>query len=334
MTTPANPAEPPTPSPRPMPAPALAVSPAPQDTAPQQAAVRDTPPRQEGRKERRSATPSQTIRDHIYITRRRGPYSLQDAPVILIHVSHASRDLSAAVGVFTTLHDSPSALEILNEAARMSRARSLVDIHSTERDVLGAVNTLRDHPEAEKLRDTVARQGKRFRIARPENEPAVWRDVMKTLNAGTRLDAHPLVTYTVYTAAFSSPEHVYCGVVVVGRGMITVYTRCTEGDGLVDAELDMMHWVIDQHASGGRLDVYHSTDGARRVWEQADHLSSFGEDAGGADHLAHLGSRLRTLLRKAERAGTHICAGKTPDPTFDRFARAAAMASILGESIL
>lgn len=254
--------------------------------------------------------------DDVYITRFAGELTF-------IHVLKDVR-LDATVGQY---HSQPESgdwrVQALLEAARMSRARSLIRIHTTEAELVNLVRDLRgreSRPEYVELVRVLARSGKALVIARPEREGPIWREVLKLMKEGKMPTPSPLVTYLVHTAAVTNYEQVYCGVVMVGLGSIVVHAHMLDGDDLVDAELDMMNWVLEAAGGGGRIDVHHASDGARRIWEQAEVLAQ----QGGADALGTSGSRVRAIAREALRMRTYIQPARKPHPVFDRFARLAA----------
>lgn len=140
----------------------------------------------------------------------------------------------------------------------------------------------------------------------------------------------PLVTYTVHTTAFTDYDHTYCGVVLVGIGSIIVHKRKIDGDDLVHAELSMMDWVIETVGGGGRIDVHHSSDGAMRIWEQADQLGSMQ----GSDTLGQQGAKLRDLMRAITRQRTSVQVCRRPQDLFSQFARTAASSAYIGAELV
>ncbi|WP_244898075.1 hypothetical protein [Deinococcus indicus] len=252
--------------------------------------------------------------DDIYITRFAGI-------ITYVHVLKDAR-LDATIGNY---HSQPQddhwVVQALTEAARLSRTRSTIRIHTTESEITSAIRDLRHKSdEYGELARSLAKSGKSFVLARPERESPIWRDLMKLMKDGKMPTPSPLVTYVVHTAAITDYERVYTGVVMVGLGTIVVHATASTGDDLIDAELNMMEWVLQVGGGGGRIDVHHSTDGARRIWEQADHLAK----QEGTHDLGRSGTRLRSLAREAFRIRTQIQAARAPNPLFDRFARFAA----------
>jgi hypothetical protein len=254
--------------------------------------------------------------DDVYITRFAGELSY-------IHVLKDIR-LDATVGQYHSQPESEAwQVTALMEAARMSRARSMIRVHTTEPDLVTIVRDLQrreNRPEYVELKNFLNRTGRSLVVARPERESPIWREVMKLMKEGKMLMPSPLVTYLVHTAALTDYEQVYCGVVMIGLGSIVVHAHARPGDDLVDAELEMMNWVLQAAGGGGRIDVHHASDGARRIWEQAEILAQ----QEGTDALGHAGSRVRAIAREALRMRTYIMPARKPYPTFDRFARLAA----------
>ena len=252
--------------------------------------------------------------DDIYITRFAGI-------ITYLHVLKDAR-LDATVGNYHSQpQDNNWVVQALTEAARLSRTRSTIRIHTTESEITSAIRDLRNKSdEYSELNRALVKSGKSFVLARPERESPIWRDLMKLMKDGKMPTPSPLVTYVVHTAAITDYERVFTGVVMVGLGTIVVHATASTGDDLIDAELNMMEWVLQVGGGGGRIDVYHSTDGARRIWEQADHLAK----QEGAHDLGRSGTRLRSLAREAYRIRTQIQPARAPNPLFDRFARFAA----------
>ena len=278
------------------------------------------------------ANPAQTPKQHarsqyddVYITR----FGFE---ISYIHVLEDHR-LDATVGKYHTQTATQDWItQALSEASRLSRSRSAIRIHTTEPDLVEAVRSLRSNSDARygELKRDLARSGKTVVLARPERETPMWRELMKLMKDGKMLTPSPLVTYLVHTAAITDYERVYCGVVMIGLGSIVVHARQSDGDNLIDAELDMMSWVIENAGGGGRIDVHHSSDGARRIWEQAGHLATLnGPDSNGLS-----GARLRTLVREAFRMRTTISIALTPNPIMDRFAKAAASTCWVGSNVM
>lgn len=262
--------------------------------------------------------------DDVYITSFAGQ-------VTYVHVQKDAR-LNATIGNYHTQPQGEHWVrQALAEAARLCRTRSTIRIHTTEPEITAALRDLRGAPRDEygDLRATLARSGKTLVLARPERESPIWRDLMKLMKDGKMPTPSPLVTYLVHTAAVTDYEHVYTGVVMVGLGTVVVHATSAKGDNLVDAELDMMDWVLRTGGGGGRIDVHHSSDGARRIWEQADHLAQ--QD--GTDALGRSGTRLRSLAREAYRLRTQIQPARAPHPLFDRFARIAASSEFAGNQL-
>lgn len=262
--------------------------------------------------------------EDIYVTRSAGE-------LIFLHVQN-DRTLDATIGTFHTRPQTTEwILQALEEVARMSRARSTVRVHTTETELVNVIRgPLRQAPGQDDPYANFKRQLKRFGreiiIARPERESPLWRETMLLLKSGKLPLPAPFVTYSVYTAAFTTYDATYCGVVMVGLGSIIVHAQQASGDDLVTAELDMMDWVITNAGGGGRIDVYHSTDGARRIWEQAATLSGFE----GPDQLGHQGSKLRALARTAFAQRTTISPARAPVGMFDQFAKSAAASKFIG----
>lgn len=278
-------------------------------------------------------TPGRTDRqpfrktEDIYIVRYAGE-------ITLLHTKGYDTE-RMSVGHYHTIPASGAwAQQALNEAVRMGRIGAGIRIHTTEREVTDLLRDVRrtdnKDPQVQSLRAELRRQDKALIPARPEREPLIWREFIRMIGSGNTPHISPLVTYLVNTSALTDFEHTYCGVVMIGRGQILVYTAKTEGDDLVSAELDMMSWVLNAVGGGGRVDVHHSQDGARRIWEQADVLA----EKVGDDALGHAGSRLRTLVREASRLRTHIQPARRPVPEYDRFARLAVASAYAGGELL
>lgn len=296
---------------------AAAPSPSQGPALPQQASV--SPPKRDRNRYR--------VTEDIYIVRFAGE-------VTLLHTRGYGND-QMSVGHYHTIPAGDTwAQNALSEAARMSRIGAAIRIHTTERDVTDLLRDVRrvdsKNPQAQDLRTELRRQDKELIPARPDREPLIWREFISMIGSGKTPHISPLVTYLVNTSALTDFEHVYCGVVMIGRGQILVHTAKTKGDDLVEAELDMMSWVLEAVGGGGRVDVHHSQDGARRIWEQADVLAQ----EKGDDALGHSGSRLRTLVREAGRLRTHIQPARRPVPEYDRFARLAVASAYAGDHLL
>lgn len=261
--------------------------------------------------------------DDVYITRYAGDVSY-------IHVLRDYR-MDATVGKYHSQPAGPNWVEdALTEAARLCRTRSTIRVHTTESDLIEQLRTFRSAERLQPLRKSLTQSGKAFVLARPERETPIWRELMKSMKEGRMLTPSPLVTYLVHTAAFTNYEQVYTGIVMVGLGTVAVHARATAGDDLVGAELDMLKWVLANGGGGGRIDVHHSSDGARRIWEQATHLAV----QQGPDTLGQAGAGLRALVREAARQRTTISVARAPEPMLDRFAKAAACTCWLGSNVM
>lgn len=268
-----------------------------------------------------------TQTEHIYVTRTANELTF-------LHVQ-TDRALDATVG---TYHSQPLkdqwTLQAIEEIDRMSRARSTVFVHTTESELVSEIRTtLRQVPGQgdvfSDIKRRLKRYGKDVLIARPERESPLWRETMLMLKSGKLLLPSPFVTYTVHTAAFTTYDMTYCGVVMVGLGTIIVHAEVAEGSDLIEAELDMMGWVIKHAGGGGRIDVHHSSDGARRIWEQANVLAAFE----GQDTLGQQGSKLRALARDALAQRTSIQPARAPVAMFDQFAKSAASSKFIGVAL-
>lgn len=269
--------------------------------------------------------------EDIYVTRFAG-----ELTVIRVFFDHKT---GSTTGVYTSRpasSDEQWMAEALREAGAMSRPRSTIRIHTTETDLVDAVRALRPggaQKSAEWMTDLnreLARKGQFIVLARPERETPMWRKVMQMIREGTMPVPGPLVTYMVHTAAFTDYDNVYCGIVTAGLGVIQVYHTVQPGDDLVSAELDMVQWLLENSPGGGRIQVHHATDGARRIWDQAGLLA----EQGGTDQLGQSGVRLRRLAREAYYKKTHIDLGRQPIPVFATFAKAAAGHAFAGSAIL
>ncbi|GGR12757.1 hypothetical protein [Deinococcus ruber] len=272
-----------------------------------------------------SKRPANKQFDDIYIT----TFGVE---VSYIHVLRDHR-LDATIGKYHSQNKGDDWLvEALTEAAALSRTRSVIRIHTTEAPLAELIRNFRQNDEArfKELKRHLTSSGKTFQLARPERETPMWRELMRLMQNGKTLTPSPLVTYMVHTAAMTDYEQVYCGVVMVGLGSIVVYARKSDGDDLVHAELEMMQWVIENAGGGGRLDVHHSSDGARRMWEQSAHLSTMS----GSDTLGNAGAKLRALVREAAKQRTQISPARVPNPILDRFAKAAAATCWLGTNVM
>ncbi|GGR15348.1 hypothetical protein [Deinococcus ruber] len=308
----------------PVPVPSALVRPAapPPSEAPPPTDAPATSQPEKSRDQRRATRP---LYDDVYITR----FGFE---INYIHVLKDAR-LDATVGKY---HTQPQGddwiVEALLEATRLCRTRSVIRIHTTETELADTLRGFRQQDSARfsELRRVLGSSGKSFQLARPERETPMWRELMRLMKGGQMLTPSPLVTYMVHTAAITDYEQVYCGVVMVGLGSIVVHARKSDGDDLVDAELEMMQWVIENAGGGGRIDVHHASDGARRIWEQAAHLAS----QTGSDDLGRAGSRLRALMREALRVRTTISPARAPNEILDRFAKAAAATCWIGTNVL
>ncbi|WP_162865771.1 hypothetical protein [Deinococcus wulumuqiensis] len=265
--------------------------------------------------------------EDIYVTRFAGEVTL-----IRVFYDHGTKTTS---GIYTS-HPGNGAEWMdmaLMEASAMSRPRSSIRIHTTESDLVDLVRSLRPGQKGQaspELIRSLARKGQMMMLARPERETPMWRKVMLMIREGTMPTPGPLVTYTVHTAAFTDYDNVYCGIVTAGLGIIQVYHAVKEGDDLVSAELDMVEWLLGNAPGGGRITVHHSTDSARRIWEQASLLAS----QGGFDSLGQSGERLRRLAREAQHKRTQIDVARQPIAVFDEFAKAAASHAFVGTAVL
>lgn len=262
--------------------------------------------------------------DDVYITRAAGD-------LLFIRVFEDSKR-EATVGAF---HQQPAqerwVLQALEEAARLARARSTVRIHTTESEIAevlraGGLRSKASDSEYGELKRNLAQAGKDFILARPERETPVWRKMLKLLQKGELLNPSPFVTYSAYTSAVTDYERVYRGVIIVGLGNIVIHSDAIEGENLIDAELAMLEWVTDQVGGGARIDVHHSSDGARRIWEQVALLAQEQD----SDPLANAGDRLRNLVRKTARANIQVTVARRPNEEFRTFAKMAAASAFVG----
>lgn len=263
--------------------------------------------------------------EDIYITRFAGEINL-------IRVAKDYR-LDTMTGYYTSrpVTSEDWIPEALQEASAMSRVRSTIRIHTTESDLVEVVRNVRTkNTLPAELTRNLARKGQIVVLARPERETPMWRKVMHMIREGTMPVSSPLVTYTVHTAAFTDYDHVYCGIVTSGLGVIQVYHTTQPGDDLVSAELDMVKWLLENAPGGGRILVHHSSDAALRIWEQASVLA----EQGGLDKLGESGQRLRQLVREAIHRRTQIDIGRHPVPVFAEFAKAAASHAFVGSAVL
>ena len=244
------------------------------------------------------------------------------------------RDRDTTTGTYYSVDEIPGTDWItlaMHEAARLSRAHSGIRIHTTEGTLADAVRKLHRQPSSDTraLRADLARHGKELLVSRPEREHPTWRSLMTLLQTGKMPRVSPLVTYVVHTSAFTTTEHTFTGVVMWGLGTVLVHHAVSPGDDIVTAELDMMHYVLEQGGGGGRLEVHHSADGARRIWEQASDLAT----REGNDSIGQNGNRLRKLLRAAVSLRTTIQPARLPDPIFDRFAKTAAADAFINQNL-